>query len=120
MQYSESDFSAVAEKNYEVLFSQIKAKILIYLSANSKNIFHTKKQKINSIPKIQKHLFTFSEVEKGALPPFWQDICKNISIEIGNEDYFAFINLNGYAEDGKVIKIDEKSFMQFLLTKKEN
>ena len=116
-EYDVSDFPKVVDKIYEELFSEIKSKILVFLTANSQNIFHTKKQKINSTPKIQKHFFTFSEVEKNSQSQFWENICKNISIEIGNEDYFAFQSLTSKNEDNKILKIDEKSFMKFLLSK---
>jgi len=114
-EHDANNFPAVVDKNHEELFSQIKSKILVFLTANSKNIFHTKKQKINSTPKIQKLFFTFSEVENDSQSQFWENICRNISIEIGNDDYSAFLSLNN--EDNRVLKIDEKSFMKFLLSK---
>lgn len=126
---SKSDFIDVKDhdKDCSLIFPQIEKKILIFLSQNSKNIFHTKKQKLNSIPKIQKHLFTLSEKDKLAetsedsenkIYPSFGALCKNISIEICNEDYSNF--LDGKKENEvseKIITIDFRNFKNFLLEK---
>jgi hypothetical protein len=131
-EHSVADFVDMnsVDKDYDLLFQQIQKKNLIFLSQNSKNIFHTKKQKLNSIPKIQKHLFTFSETDKVSeksedlnktIMPIIQRLCNKISIEICNEDYSTFLNLNRNSEDPEnTIKIDYRSFKQFLLHKSKS
>ena len=126
---SKSDFIDVKnhDKDCSLIFPQIEKKILIFLTQNSKNIFHTKKQKLNAIPKIQKHLFTFSENPKLAersgdfenkIFPSLGGLCKNISIEICNEDYSNFLNIKKETEvSERTITIDFRNFKNFLLDK---
>ena len=123
-EYSVSEFPKSNSKEYFDLFSQIQKKIAIFLSHNSKNIFHTKKQKLNAIPKIQMHHFSYSQDYskiEASVNPFLMQLVKNISLEMGNEDFSSFLNLNqNDSKKENLIKIDYKSLMQFLVSKNEN
>lgn len=131
-EYSVDDFPKANAKEYFNLFCHIQKKIAIFLSQNSKNIFHTKKQKLNAIPKIQMHHFCFPEGNSGKDisqtiskenegTSLIMEVVKNISIEMANEDFSSFINLNSKDQGiDNLIKIDYKSLMQFLVFKNEN